>query len=160
MPNNYNAMNYSNGYTLPYPPQVNPGTGNWYGNYNPQYQNFPQPNVTYQAPQNAQMSTQQNGLNGRIVESKDVLAVTEIPVGSYGVFPTADFSEIYVKRWTAEGKTHVDVYQLNTQTQEVQPEISLRDIQAQVSNLTEKVDSLVAAYVKPKHTVQKESKES
>lgn len=159
MPNNYNAMTYSNGYTVPYPPQINPGTGNWYSNYTPQYQNLSQSNPMYQVPQSAQMPVQQNGLNGRIVESKDVLAVTEIPVGSYGVFPTADFSEIYVKRWTAEGKTHVDTYQLNTQTQEVQQEISLRDIQAQVSNLTEKVDSLVAAYVKPKNTVQKENKE-
>lgn len=158
MPNNYGAMNM--GYMNPYQQQpINPGTGNYYyGTYTNPTQQY-----VYQAPvQNTQSAPMPVQLNGRIVESKDVLAVTEVPVGSYGIFPKTDFSEIYVKHWTPEGTTKVDVYQPNSMSvEEVQPEISLKDIQAQVSNLTEKVDSLVQAYVKPKvnKNTSKESNE-
>ena len=151
MPNGYmNNMNqFINMQNMP----------NWY-NYYAAYQNalnsLPQNNNNgaMYANQQPPMQAQQNGLNGRIIESKDVLAVTEVPVGSYGVFPKTDFSEIYVKHWTAEGNPVIDVYLMQPQEAH-QVTTSLEDVMAQVNNLNEKVDSLVEAYLKPK---QKENK--
>ena len=130
-----------------------PNMPNWYGYYNA-YQNainsLPQNNNgAMYANQQPPMQVQQNGLNGRVIESKDVLAVTEVPVGSYGVFPKTDFSEIYVKHWTTEGKPVIDVYHMDKEKAQQEQNFSLNDVMAQVSNLNSKVDSLVEAYLKP-----------
>ena len=71
---------YPNNYYLNYP----------YGN---QYQQ-------QQMPYQAQAQTPQpQGLNGKIVDSQDVVRATEVPIGGYGIFPKADLSEIYIKSW-------------------------------------------------------------
>ena len=49
-------------------------------------------------------------LNGKIVESKEIVKVTEVPMGGYGIFPKADLTEIYVKTWDSNTK------QMNTLT--------------------------------------------
>lgn len=46
-------------------------------------------------------------LNGKIVDSEDVVKATEVPIGGYGVFPKADLSEIYIKSWNNNGTTSV-----------------------------------------------------
>ena len=51
-----------------------------------------------------------NQLNGKIVENKDIVSVTEIPVGGYGFFPKADLSEIYLKMWNSSGTTDTIYY--------------------------------------------------
>lgn len=51
------------------------------------------------------------GLNGKIVDSEDVVKATEVPIGGYGIFPKADLSEIYVKTWNNNGTTSVIIFQ-------------------------------------------------
>ena len=57
--------------------------------------------------------TQMSGANqfnpfGKIVESMDVVKVTDIPMdGNMYYFPKADSSEIYGKAWTSNGQTRI-----------------------------------------------------
>ena len=44
---------------------------------------------------------------GKIVESSDIVKVTDVPFGGYGVFPKADFSEVYIKMWNGNGTTSI-----------------------------------------------------
>ena len=69
---------------------------NFYQNYQPQqyYQQLPQ------AP----------SLQGKVVENSEMVRISEIPFGSYGVFPKADLSEIYIKTWNNNGTTKVLTY--------------------------------------------------
>jgi hypothetical protein len=54
---------------------------------------------------------QQNvGINGKIVDSEDIVKATEVPIGGYGVFPKADLSEIYIKTWNNNGTTSILIY--------------------------------------------------
>ena len=50
-------------------------------------------------------------MNGKIVDSEDVVKATEVPIGGYGIFPKADLSEIYVKTWNNNGTTSVITFQ-------------------------------------------------
>lgn len=67
------------------------------------YQNY-QPQQYYQQPQQAP------SLQGKIVENSEMVRISEIPFGSYGVFPKADLSEIYIKTWNNNGTTKVLTY--------------------------------------------------
>lgn len=69
--------------------------------------------VSYQQPTPqpaSQQPPQTNYLNGKIVENRDMVTVTEIPVGGYGIFPKTDLSEIYVKTWNQSGTTDTLVF--------------------------------------------------
>ena len=88
-PNYNNPSNYYLNY--PYGNQY-PSTGGM-----PQYQQPP--------PQTQPISLQTN-LNGKIVDSEDVVRATEVPIGGYGIFPKADLSEIYIKSWNNRYKPH------------------------------------------------------
>lgn len=57
--------------------------------------------------QSLQQLPQPQGLNGKIVDSEDVVKATEVPIGGYGIFPKADLSEIYIKSWNNNGTTSV-----------------------------------------------------
>ena len=50
-------------------------------------------------------------MNGKIVDSEDVVKATEVPIGGYGIFLKADLSEIYVKTWNNNGTTNVITFQ-------------------------------------------------
>lgn len=47
---------------------------------------------------------QPNIINGKIVDGEDLVKVTEVPIGGYGVFPRADLKEIYLKVWDENGR--------------------------------------------------------
>lgn len=61
-----------------------PGNDPYSGN---DYSNMPQ------YPRMSQQS-QSVGLNGKFVDNYDIVKVTEVPMGGYGIFPKADLSEI------------------------------------------------------------------
>ena len=89
-------------------------------------------------------------LNGKIVDSVDMVKVTEVPVGGYGVFPKADLSEIYIKAWNNNGTTNTIVYKPSPQevtpvaTNEPTPaQDSLQTILDQIAALNDKIDNLV-----------------
>lgn len=71
--------------------------------YNPNYyQNNPYNNFPQSQP------TQNNQtIYGKMVDSLDVVKASEVPIGGYGIFPKADFSELYVKSWNNDGTTSI-----------------------------------------------------
>lgn len=72
----------------------------------PNQQNYQMNNNNLQ--QNAQNQPSNQGLlNGKIVDSEDVVKATEVPIGGYGIFPRADLSEIYIKSWNNNGTTSI-----------------------------------------------------
>lgn len=85
-----------------------------YPNFQQQY-NMPQIPANYFTPpmqqQMQQMQTQQSGLNGKIVEGIDNVKLTDVPMdGNSFYFPKADGSEIYTKRWLANGSTEIATF--------------------------------------------------
>lgn len=90
---------------------------NFYPNYYPSayQQNYGANPYMMQGQQQQQMPIQQQPtpqpqmpfLNGKIVDSADVVRATEVPIGGYGVFPKADLSEVYIKSWNNNGTTSV-----------------------------------------------------
>ena len=85
-----------------------------YPSYNPmqQYPNFipnMQPQPQYQIPQ--YQIPQQNQFNSKIVDSIDIVKVTDIPMdGNTYFFPKADGTEVYSKRWLSNGSTEINTY--------------------------------------------------
>lgn len=92
--------------------------------YVPKY-SYPQPQMQMQGQQYiqplnqtqpVQQVAQQQGfanLSGKMVDSIDVVRATDIPMdgGTY-YFPKADHTEVYSKRWLANGTTETLVYKL------------------------------------------------
>ena len=76
-------------------------------NQQPQYQNyFNQP-----LQQQIQMQPQQNFSNGKIVDSIEMVKFADIPMdGNNYYFPKADGTEIFSKRWLANGSTEINTY--------------------------------------------------
>lgn len=116
---------YPNNYYLNYP----------YGN---QYQQ-------QQMPYQAQSQTPQpQGLNGKIVDSQDVVKATEVPIGGYGIFPKADLSEIYIKSWNNNGTTSVITYKPES-PQPVATTDPITELKEQINMINSKLDSILAA---------------
>lgn len=58
-----------------------------------------------------QQPQQQNILNGKVVDSIDVVRAMDIPMdGSTYFFPKADGTELYAKRWLPNGTTEIISY--------------------------------------------------
>ncbi len=73
-----------------------------------------------------------------------------MPIGSYGVFPKADLSEIYIKTWNNNGTTRIIKYQPVIPTQQEEnntPEIKNNDtidkILEKVEQLENKLDNII-----------------
>ena len=118
---------------------------NFYSNYPPQYtNNFGQANI--QSPQ------QISALSGKIVDSIDVAKVSDIPFGSYGVFPKADFSEVYIKTWNNNGTTSLTTFK--PIVEEAKPENS--ELIARIEQLEKAVNELTAKKKKEETPKRKE----
>ena len=67
----------------------------------PPQQLYSQPTVQqYQQPSYMQQTAQR--INGRVVQSADMITANDVPMdGSVAFFPTQDLSEIYAKSWDA-----------------------------------------------------------
>ena len=122
---------------------------NYYGtNYNGSfYPNSPYNNYAQQQAQVQQFPIQQQqmGLNGKIVDSEDMVKATEVPIGGYGIFPKADLSEIFVKTWNNNGTTSIVKYvAVAPQTLETSTiEDSQSKILSRIDSLENKLDSLI-----------------
>lgn len=117
-------------------------------NYYPNnfYQNYSYGNM-YQ-PQQAQPAVA--ALQGKVVDSVDMVRVNEVPFGGFGVFPKGDLSEIYVKSWNNNGTTQINTYKPipAEETKEVK-EISSRDeLLEKINALNEKLDALMNSTAK------------
>lgn len=125
---------------------------NFYSNYpygGNQYNNQYQPQIPTMTQ--AQYQPQiQTGLQGKIVESEDVVKVTDVPMGGYGIFPKADFSEIYIKTWNGNGTTSILTFQpVIKQEAEKEQETNNSVILERISQLEEKIDMLAGGLPKP-----------
>lgn len=147
---------------------------NFYGNSNysgntqlnyPQQMTMSQQAPIYQAPQQQNMMLQQQqvpqmlGLNGKLVDSADMVKATEVPIGGYGIFPKADLSEIYIKSWNNNGTTSITTFKPFTPPDPEQQQASMQSsILDRIGVLEEKIDTMVAA-MKPLSIPQTKEKE-
>ena len=147
-------------------PFINP---NYFAQYPQYFQPQPQTNPYMQRMENLQqfqqaiqpqppMQTVQYQPLGKIVDSVDVVKATEIPMdGNAYYFPKADGTEVYMKRWLANGTTETTVYKPildkeNNQTITLSSEQEksvledfrgvLEGIQMDIQTLNDKVDRL------------------
>ena len=129
---------YPNNYYLNYP----------YG----QQQQYTMPQQQQYIPQPQQQTSQ--ALNGKIVDSADIVKATEVPMGGYGIFPKADLSEIYIKSWNNNGTTSVITYrpEVTAVQEEKQEKDVFNEIKAQIERLENKIDKIAATSVTSSNT--------
>lgn len=147
-------------------PFINP---NYFAQYPQYFQSQAQTNPYMQRMENlqqfqqslqpqTQMQTVQYQPLGKIVDSVDVVKATDIPMdGNAYYFPKADGTEVYMKRWLANGTTEITAYKPildkeNTQTITLSSEQEksvledfrgvLEGIQTDIQTLNDKVDRL------------------
>lgn len=85
---------------------------------------------------------QPTALNGKIVENAEIVKVTEVPIGGYGIFPKADLTEIYVKTWNNNSKKMDTLtYKLDIEPNELTIDIPT-EILKRVESLEQKLDNL------------------
>ena len=119
-------------------------TPNYYVNNNPYQYPVQTPAPVIQQPPQPQTPV----LNGKIVDSEDVVRVTEVPMGGYGIFPKADMSEIYIKSWNNNGTTRIIKYEPAEASENAETEgtgVLISQLMDKVSGLEEKIDSLIGA---------------
>jgi len=121
-------MNYFNqGYMNTYP-------------YN--YVQTPQPQQFISQPMAPQGQLPQ--LNGKIVDSVDMVKVAEVPAScGYGVFPKADLSEIFIKSWNGNGTTSITTFKPTEPSPQETTEIS--QLIERFNILETKIDNLLTA---------------
>lgn len=133
---------------------------NYYSNY-PYQGGYNQSNINQQQqvqqiPQQQAiqyMPAQTNTLSGKIVDSVEVARVTDVPFGSYSVFPKADLSEIYIKSWNSNGTTNVITYKpvIEAKVKDIEKENEYKyytenneEIKERIDRLEEKIEMLLS----------------
>lgn len=99
------------------------------------YQGY-QPNYFSQQQQYYQSQT----LSGCVVENIDTVKCQPIPVGTFGIFPKADLSNIYLKAWNNDGTTRIIVYQPLIEKEETITDID--EIKKSIDDLYKKIDEI------------------
>ena len=94
----------------------------------------------------APQTQQSQSLNGKIVDSEDVVKATEVPIGGYGVFPKADLSEIYIKTWNQNGTTSILTFKPYIPPEPIaettsQNKEEINAILEKINNLENKIDA-------------------
>lgn len=135
-------------------------TSNYYGQpyiqqqYNPYLQRMENLQQFQQAIQQPMVPTSMSGANqftplGKIVESMDIVKVTDIPMdGNMYYFPKADGTEIYAKQFGIDGKTRILTFKpLNSSVNEEKLKFDdfnnvLMGIQEDIKTLNEKIDKI------------------
>ena len=117
---------------------------NYYPNNN-FYQNYSY-GSQYQAPAVQQPIIPT--IQGKVVDNPDMVRVTEVPFGGFGVFPKGDLSEIYVKSWSSNGTTQINTYKpIPVEDAETQVVSAQDAILEKITSLEEKLDKLLSAGV-------------
>ena len=134
---------------------------NYYPNYYPAYNNGINSNAYNQLLNNPpQINNNISNLNGKIVDSIEVVKATEVPIGGYGIFPKADLNEVYVKTWNNNGTTNIITFKPEIQEgNSEQNQNPLELIMQRLSSLEEKIDGITALPNNQLPPVTKEIKE-
>lgn len=117
------------------------------------YSSYPYNQYQYPAipsiPQMPQIQPQtqsiQTGLQGKIVDGEDIVKATDVPVGGYGIFPKADFSEIYIKTWNNNGTTSILTFKPIVKEEKPKEEEKTSNLLLdKMMTLEEKLDAVLA----------------
>lgn len=111
------------------------------------YSNNYYPNYQYNNPYANQVQAQPSiaALQGKIVDSIDIVKVTEVPFGGFAIFPKGNMSEIYVKSWSNNGTTQIITYKPVVEMDKVEtsPANTNELILQQIANLESKIDAFI-----------------
>lgn len=132
-------MNYYN-------PNYYTGTGYPYYMNNQYMQTQPPQQQQIQPQPQPQPQMMQSGLNGKIVDGPEMVRATEVPIGSYAIFPKADLSEIYIKAWNPNGTTNIITFkpivpEITTPAQEEGS--NMNQILQKIDLLENKIDAFI-----------------
>lgn len=108
---------------------------NFYQNY--QYSGYPQMS---QMPQSPMISN----LQGKVVDGIEIVKATDVPFGSFSVFPKGDFGEIYLKTWNNNGTTQIITYKpvIEEEIKKEEPNLILEKINNIESQLTDLINKV------------------
>lgn len=108
---------------------------NFYQNY--QYSGYPQMS---QMPQSPMVSN----LQGKVVDGIEIVKATDVPFGSFSVFPKGDFGEIYLKTWNNNGTTQIITYKpvVEEETKKEEPNLILEKINNIENQLTDLINKV------------------
>lgn len=102
---------------------------------------YPQSMQQMQQPMQMQQ-VQQNQSSGKIVDSIDMVKFTDVPMdGNPYYFPKADGTEIYSKRWLANGTTEINTF-VKVDVNNPEEEKQQFDFNLMENNIMEKLNSL------------------
>jgi len=105
-----------------------------------QYMNMFTPQMQQQIQQ--QMPIQNNLSTGKIVDSVEAVKVTDIPMdGNAYYFPKADGTEVYAKRWLANGKTEIIRFVKAIETDEKE-EVKSFDFETMQNDFSERLNEI------------------
>lgn len=130
---------------------------NFYSSY--PYQNNYQQQYSQPQVQQQMIPVAAQNIPGKLVENFDIVKVTDVPFGGYGVFPKADFSEIYIKMWNGNGTTSIATFKPTIEAAvvkeytEEEKEFSKENISLileRLCKLEEKLDNITTTNVVPK----------
>lgn len=111
-----------------------------YGNNLNQF--YPQSQIGMNMPQQQMSSSNLQSINGKIVDSIDVVKATEVPLGGYGIFPKGDLSEIYLKTWNGNGTS--SIISFKPVIESASPSIDINEqILLKINNLEEKLNNIL-----------------
>lgn len=108
---------------------------NFYQNY--QYSGYPQMS---QMPQSPMVSN----LQGKVVDGIEIVKATDVPFGSFSIFPKGDFGEIYLKTWNNNGTTQIITYKpvIEEETKKEEPNLILEKINNIENQLTDLINKV------------------
>lgn len=117
--------------------------GYGYPNFQPMQQQMPMSFYSQPMQQPMQMQqVQQNQSSGKIVDSIEMVKFADVPMdGNSYYFPKADGTEIYSKRWLANGSTEVNTY-VKVDINNPEEEKQQFDFNLMENNIMEKLNSL------------------
>lgn len=111
-----------------------------YNPYNPYYTYTQQPQMQQIPKQNQSVYKPQTimGLQGKVVDSLDVVKATDIPYdGSISYFPLTDGSAIITKQLQQDGTSKVVIYKPISENEKNTPKyITENELQEQISNIS------------------------
>ena len=118
---------------------------NYYPNNN-FYQNYSYGNGMYQ---NQQVQPTVATLQGKVVDSIDMVRVNEVPFGGFGIFPKGDLSEVYIKSWNSNGTTQINTYKPvpAEETAEAKDFSSIESLSKKMDELNIKLDNFIKGAV-------------
>jgi hypothetical protein len=97
----------------------------------------------YQQQQSLNPLMTNPSLNGKIVDSIEMVKATDVPIGGYGIYPKADLSEIYIKSWNTNGTTSIMTYQIKEECAVAAKDSLEEKILARLDALESKISNLV-----------------